>query len=76
MSALSYLVELEPVVARLLDRHLATAKEWFPHDYVPWDQARNFGDAPWQSSDSPLDEIYVFLVALLSNDSSRATYNP
>ena len=37
----SPLVELEPVVERLLDRHLAAAKEWFPHDYVPWDVGRS-----------------------------------
>jgi acyl-[acyl-carrier-protein] desaturase len=48
------LVELEPVVAKLLDRHLATAKEWFPHDYVPWDRGRDFTDAPWQPGDSTL----------------------
>jgi acyl-[acyl-carrier-protein] desaturase len=49
--------ELESVVARLLDRHLATAKEWFPHDYVPWDLGRSFADAPWQPSDSSLDSV-------------------
>jgi acyl-[acyl-carrier-protein] desaturase len=49
------LVELEPVVARLLDRHLAAAKEWFPHDYVPWDRGRSFTDAPWEPADSSLD---------------------
>jgi acyl-[acyl-carrier-protein] desaturase len=51
------LVELEPVVAALLDRHLATAKEWFPHEYVPWDLGRSFGDAPWQPSDSTLGAV-------------------
>ena len=29
------LAELEPVAARLLNRHLAMAKEWLPHEYVP-----------------------------------------
>ncbi len=50
------LTELEPVVTTLLDRHLATTKEWFPHDYVPWDLGRSFADAPWCESDSALDE--------------------
>ena len=50
-----FLVELEPVVGTLLDRHLAAAKEWFPHDYVPWERGRNFTDAPWQPADSALD---------------------
>ena len=30
------LIELEPVVAENLDRHIALATEWHPHDYVPW----------------------------------------
>lgn len=51
------LADLEPAVARLLDRHLETAKEWLPHDYVPWDVGRSFADAPWQPSDSSLDPI-------------------
>ena len=49
------LMELEPVVERLLNRHLATAKEWFPHDYVPWELGRSFTDSPWKPSDSSLD---------------------
>jgi len=51
------LAELEPVVARLLERHLATAKEWFPHDYVPWDLGRSFTAAPWEAADSGLSAV-------------------
>jgi len=52
--------ELEPVVARNLDRHLAAAKEWFPHTYVPWSDGRDF-DGPldgvaWEPGQSKLDE--------------------
>ena len=36
------LAELEPTVARLLDRHLAQAKEWFPHQLVPWGRGEDF----------------------------------
>lgn len=36
------LEQLEPVVAENLDRHLAIAQEWHPHDYVPWSQGRDF----------------------------------
>ena len=35
-------IELEPVVAENLQRHLDTADEWFAHDYVPFDQGENF----------------------------------
>jgi acyl-[acyl-carrier protein] desaturase len=50
----SVLAALEPLVARLLDRHLDTAKEWLPHDYVPWERGRSYADAPWRDTDSPL----------------------
>ena len=51
------LTELEPVVEQLLDRHLATAKEWFPHEYVPWEQGRSFADAPWKATDTRLSAV-------------------
>lgn len=34
---------LLPDVERLMDRHLATTKEWFPHDLVPWDRLATTG---------------------------------
>ncbi len=48
------LEDLEPEVTRLLDRHLAVAREWFPHEYVPWELGRSYADEPWQESDSRL----------------------
>ncbi|MCU1426695.1 MAG: hypothetical protein JWL83_695 [Actinomycetia bacterium] len=42
MDANSLLSELEPTVERLLERHLAGAKEWFPHELVPWSLGRDF----------------------------------
>jgi acyl-[acyl-carrier-protein] desaturase len=41
------LCELEPVAERLLDRYLAMAKEWIPHEYVPWSLGRDFDTEPW-----------------------------
>ncbi|WP_369028654.1 acyl-ACP desaturase, partial [Nocardia farcinica] len=38
LTQLELLTELEPVVATNIYRHLATAKDWNPHDYVPWDE--------------------------------------
>jgi acyl-[acyl-carrier-protein] desaturase len=37
------LQELEATVAECLDRHLAAAEDWMPHEYVPWTEGRNFG---------------------------------
>ncbi|HEU4674830.1 MAG TPA: acyl-ACP desaturase [Motilibacteraceae bacterium] len=65
--------ELEPVVATELDRHLSVAKEWFPHDYVPWSEGRNFaflGGEDWSPADSKLDEVAktALVVNLLTED--------
>ena len=49
------LAALEPMVEQLLRRHLDTAKEWFPHEFVPWECGRSFIDEPWQDADSRLD---------------------
>jgi acyl-[acyl-carrier-protein] desaturase len=67
------LVELEPVVAENLDRHLGLAKEWHPHDYVPWDEGRNFaflGGEDWAPEQSRLDETAkaAMITNLLTED--------
>ncbi len=36
------LYALEEVVEKELNRHLKVAKDWMPHEYVPWSDARNF----------------------------------
>ena len=41
--------DLTPVAERLLERHLAGAKEWFPHEFVPWCRGRDF--APGEAWD-------------------------
>ena len=65
--------ELEPVVAANIDRHLGLAKDWQPHDYVPWSKGRDFaflGGADWTPDDSPLDPIAqtALVVNLLTED--------
>jgi acyl-[acyl-carrier-protein] desaturase len=52
--------ELEPVVVENLERHLALAKEWMPHEYVPWSLGRDFADlggADWDPEQSRLSPI-------------------
>ncbi|MFE9680820.1 acyl-ACP desaturase [Streptomyces sp. NPDC006285] len=66
--------ELEPVVERLLSRHLEHATDWFPHQYVPWERGRNFdgplGGEPWEESQSQLSVPVrsALLVGLLTED--------
>ncbi|HSE10791.1 MAG TPA: acyl-ACP desaturase [Nocardioidaceae bacterium] len=68
------LLELEQVVEENLNRHLNVAKEWFPHEYVPWSDGRNFdgplqGD-PWSPEDSPMSDVArsSLIVNLLTED--------
>ncbi len=52
--------DLEPVVTENLHRHLAAAKDWMPHEYVPWSQGRDYADLgghPWHSDQSTLSPI-------------------
>ena len=54
------LAELEPTVAANLNRHLATTKEWMPHEYVPWSLGRDFADLggeAWSVEQSALSPI-------------------
>ena len=55
----SLLEDLEPVVAENLDRHLAIAQEWHPHDYIPGSEGRDFaslGGEDWSPEQSRLSE--------------------
>ena len=49
--------ELEPIVARGLNRHLSTTTDWNPHEFVPYEEGRNYVKEPWQPSDSRLPDI-------------------
>jgi acyl-[acyl-carrier-protein] desaturase len=72
--------ELEPVVEENLNRHLATAKEWFPHEYVPWSEGRDYdgilgGDA-WEPGQSKLSEVArVSLVVNLLTEDNLPSYH-
>jgi acyl-[acyl-carrier-protein] desaturase len=71
MDAAALLSELEPVVARLLDRHLAQAKEWFPHQLVPYSRGEDFEtDYEWSAEDAtlPAEVRSSLFVNLLTED--------
>src|SRR3954453_6308849 len=61
---------IEDVAARNLDRHLSVAKEWMPHEYVPWGRGRDFEELPWDPSQSSLSDgaQMAFEVNLLTED--------
>ena len=72
LSATAFLDELEPTAAKLLNHHLDTAKEWFPHQYVPWERGRDMGpdSTPWSEAETVLPEAVrsSLFVNLLTED--------
>ena len=48
---------VEHMTARLetaLAAHLSRAQDWYPHDYVPWSEARDFAELPFEEAQSRL----------------------
>ncbi|GAB2782315.1 acyl-ACP desaturase [Streptomyces chlorus] len=70
----SLLAELQPVVAHNLDRHLEVAKEWFPHEYIPWGEGQDFegplGGTAWTEEEATLPDVarVSLVVNLLTED--------
>ena len=73
LTQLELLQELQPVAEENVNRHLSMAKDWHPHDYVPWDEGRNFaamGGEDWDPEQSRLDEVAkaAMITNLLTED--------
>jgi acyl-[acyl-carrier-protein] desaturase len=64
------LAEVEPAVAKLLDRHIGVAKEWFPHEYIPYSLGRDYDKEPWTPDQPRLTGVAqtAFEVNLLTED--------
>ena len=66
-------LELEPVVAENLARFLDTADSWYAHDYIPFDEGRDFaflGGDDWDPSQVtlPKDVVEALEVLLITKD--------
>ena len=74
MTTTALLLELEPVVETNLNRHLTMAKEWFPHEYVPWSEGRDYdgplGGEAWTVEQSQMSDVArsSLIVNLLTED--------
>jgi acyl-[acyl-carrier-protein] desaturase len=68
----SALGDLEPVVEQLFQRHLSSAREWFPHELVPWELGCAIARGqPWDPCREPwlTDGVRsAILVNLLTED--------
>jgi acyl-[acyl-carrier-protein] desaturase len=73
-SQLELLIELEPVAEKEVNRHMSVADEWFPHQYVPWTQGRDYdgpmGGEGWEPGDSKVspESREALFVNLLTED--------
>lgn len=72
-------LELEPVVAQNLERHLVTADPWFAHDYVPFDEGKDFaflGGTDWDPSEVTLPKPVVdaLEILLITKDNLAAVH--
>ena len=76
LSADAILTELDPTITSLLERHLSTSKEWFPHEHVPYGRGRDpIPGEVWTEDDADLagatldDSVRsALLVNLLTED--------
>jgi acyl-[acyl-carrier-protein] desaturase len=74
LSQTELLRELEPVVEENLERHLKVAKDWMPHEYVPWSEGRNFAELldgeAWEPGQSRMSDVArtSLVVNLLTED--------
>ena len=75
MQRSALMTELEPAAAQLLDRHLGTAREWFPHELIPYERGRAATKEPWTEADADLGGVKIppavrsaLLVNLLTED--------
>ncbi|WP_377269008.1 acyl-ACP desaturase [Peterkaempfera sp. SMS 1(5)a] len=71
---------LEEVVEQELNRHLKVAKEWMPHEYVPWSRGRDFdgvmGGEAWAPEHSGLTDVgRVSLVVNLLTEDNLPSYH-
>ncbi|MGE0811888.1 MAG: acyl-ACP desaturase [Vicinamibacterales bacterium] len=73
LSDVDLLRALAPTVASGLARHLAAAREWLPHEVVPWSRGRDFsgdGGMAWSPDQSTLSPAVraAFELNLLTED--------
>ncbi len=76
LDARTLLADLETTVEGLLERHLATSKEWFPHEHVPYGRGRDpIPGEVWTEDEADLAGVTIddavrssLLVNLLTED--------
>ena len=73
LTQLELLRELEGAAEENVNRHLNVARDWNPHDYVPWDEGQNYaalGGHDYDPEESQLGEVAkaAMITNLLTED--------
>ncbi len=71
------LEELIPEAERLINRHFGVQKEWFPHEFIPWEEAANLDENGNCPESDYIDEgtKSALYVNLLTEDNLPYYYN-
>lgn len=65
-----------PAVQQLMDEHRERREHWYAHEYVPWEQGRNYRDEPWDESQCTLSpEARTSLVLNLLTEDNLPYYH-
>ena len=65
-----------PQVQDLYDEDKARREHWYAHEYVPWEQGRNFVEEPWDESQCTLaPEVRTALVLNLLTEDNLPYYH-
>ncbi|NNF69824.1 MAG: acyl-ACP desaturase [Acidimicrobiia bacterium] len=74
--AFELLEAVTPTVEKLMADHRERREHWYAHEYVPWEQGRNFLTEPWEESDASLSpEVRTALVLNLLTEDNLPYYH-
>ena len=58
MDEKALLKEIAPAAEKLLARHMGVAKEWFPHEFIPYSRGRDFAPGEqWTPEDADFGQV-------------------
>ena len=70
------LESVTPAVEQLMADHRERREHWYAHEYVPWEQGRNFRTEPWEESQATLSpEVRTSLVLNLLTEDNLPYYH-
>jgi len=79
LTDLELIHELEPIAEAGLNQHLASTRNWNPHDYVPWSDGSNYaplGGHDWDTQQSRLSDVArIAMVTNLLTEDNLPSYH-